>query len=278
MLDLKNTNFLTSSQIAQRASSVFTSDSASGVSKHYTHIPTSRVIEDMESLGWGVVDVKQVKCRSKNEGFQKHLVVFRNPNISIVGADGDDVFPQVLLTNSHDGKNAFNFIPGLFRMICENGLIVCERQFESLKIRHMGYNFEELQKGIHKLIETLPLVVNSMNEMKDVVLEENQTLEFAKKAIEARFGEEQVSRMKIDYKDLLTPARPQDIGNDLWSVFNVVQEKLLNGNFDYSTGTRVRKARQVKNFIQDKKINQDLYELALQYINHEVLELEEVEF
>ena len=42
----------------------------------------------------------------------------------INGKDGDTVFPQVLLTNSHDGKNAFTFTAGLFRMICENGLVI----------------------------------------------------------------------------------------------------------------------------------------------------------
>ena len=36
----------------------------------------------------------------------------------------DTVFPQILLTNSHDGKNAFTFTAGLFRMICENGLVL----------------------------------------------------------------------------------------------------------------------------------------------------------
>ena len=43
----------------------------------------------------------------------------------------DTVFPQILLTNSHDGKNAFTFTAGLFRMICENGLVVSTNEFEN---------------------------------------------------------------------------------------------------------------------------------------------------
>ena len=61
-----------------------------------------------------VVDVKEVKARkAKTRGVQKHMVVFRNPDVVINGGDGDTVFPQILLTNSHDGKNAFTFTAGL---------------------------------------------------------------------------------------------------------------------------------------------------------------------
>ena len=113
MLNLSKEDFLTNAQIREKASSVFTTSPASNVSKHYTHIPTSTVIDDMEKLGWGVIDVQQVKAR-KGIGFQKHLLVFRNPDVVINGEDGDIVFPQILLTNSHDGKNAFTFTAGNF--------------------------------------------------------------------------------------------------------------------------------------------------------------------
>ena len=103
--------------------------------------------------------------------------------------------------------------------------------------------------------------------MKQIELGEEQALEFAKKALETRFDELQMTRIKVDLKDLLAPTRREDKGSDLWSVFNVVQEKLLGGGFEYITGTKVRKARCVKNFKQDQKINQDLFSLALQYAN-----------
>ena len=98
---------------------------SSEVSEKYTHIPTERVIDDMELLGWKPVDAKEVKARTQNtQGVQKHMIVFRNDDVVINGQDGDVVYPQILITNSHDGKNAFQFTAGLFRMICENGLII----------------------------------------------------------------------------------------------------------------------------------------------------------
>jgi hypothetical protein len=266
MLNLESTKFMSNEEIKSIAPSVFTTTSADNVSKHYTHIPTTKVIDDMRLLGWDVVDAKEVRAR-KSVGFQKHLVVFRNPEVVIDGVDGDTVFPQILLTNSHDGKNAFTFIAGLFRMICENGLVIATEQFEDVKMRHMGYTFEDLQKNIREMVARLPLTVESMNTMKQIELGEEQALEFAKKALETRFDELQMTRIKVDLKDLLAPTRREDKGSDLWSVFNVVQEKLLGGGFEYITGTKVRKARRVKNFKQDQKINQDLFSLALQYAN-----------
>ena len=266
MLNLQNKQFLSDGEIKSLAPSVFTMTAGEGVSEKYTHIPTSQVIEDMRQLGWGVVDAKQVKAR-KGVGFQKHLVVFRNNDVVINGEDGDTVFPQILLTNSHDGKNAFTFTAGLFRLVCENGLVISTQQFEDVKMRHMGYTFEDLQQNIRAMVERLPLTVESMNKMKQVELDEVQAIEFAKKALTTRFPEDQLENITINFQELLEPTRVEDKGNDLWSVFNVVQEKLIDGNFTYVFGVIARKARRVKNFKQDQKINKELFELALEFAN-----------
>jgi len=266
MLNLENNQFLTKSEIREKASSIFTAKGAPNVSNKYAHIPTDRIIDDMQLLGWGVVDAKQVRAR-KGEGFQKHLVVFRNNDIQITSEDGDNVFPQILLTNSHDGKNAFTFTAGLFRMVCENGLVVSSREFENMKIRHYGYSFEELQDTIKSMVEKLPLTVESLNKFRAVELSQEQALEFAKKALTTRFSEDELDNIQVDLEELLTPTRMEDKGNDLWSVYNVVQEKIIHGMFDYKYGVKVRKARKIKNFKQDLVINERLYDLALEYVN-----------
>ena len=266
MLNIQNSNFLTKEEIKRVAPSVFTKNALHSVSDYYTHIPTSKVIEDMENLGWGVSDAKEVRARS-NMGFQKHLVVFRNPNIVIDGNDGDTVYPQILLTNSHDGKNAFTFTAGLFRLVCENGLVISTETFSNVKMRHMGYSFEELRNKIYEIVEQLPLTVETMNKMKQIELNENQAKELAQRSLEVRFGEDQVQNVKIDIEQLLIPTRREDKNNDLWSVFNVIQEKIIHGDFIYNIGPKVRKARKIKNFSQDLKINQELFSLALEYAN-----------
>ena len=267
MLDLSKDGFLTMSEIKERAGSIFTTTAAPTVSDKFTHIPTNKVIEDMAELGWSVVDAKEVKARKTGTvGFQKHLVVFRNPDVVINGSDGDTVFPQILLTNSNDGKNAFTFTAGLFRMVCENGLVISTEQFNDVKMRHMGYTFEELQTQIRSMVEQLPLTVESMNKMKSVELDEKTTFEFATKALATRFKEDELKNITVDLDKLLEPTRPEDKGNDLWSVFNVIQEKILDGDFQYMAGTKIRKARKVKNFKQDMEINQKLFAVAAEFM------------
>ena len=259
-----NQEFISKSQIRQQAPSIFTATSAPGTSEKYAHISTDKIIDDMSALGWGVVDAKEVKAR-KGIGFQKHLVVFLNNDIQITSEDGDNVFPQILLTNSHDGKNAFTFTAGLFRMVCENGLVVSSREFENMKIRHYGYSFDELQNTIKTMVEKLPLTVESLNKFRSVELGQEQALDFAKKALEVRFGDD-IENIEIDLNELLIPTRVEDKGSDLWSVYNVVQEKLVQGAFNYKYGTKTRKARKIKNFQQDLVLNERLYDLALEYV------------
>lgn len=261
MLSIDSKDFLSEEQIKNQAPSVFTKTASANVSDAYTHIPTSRVIEDMEKLGWGVVDAKEVKAR-KGIGFQKHLVVFRNPEIAVTGKDGDDVFPEILVSNSHDGKNAFRFKCAIFRLVCENGLVVATEEFEDIKLRHMGYTFEELQEKIKGVIEALPLTVETMNKMKQVELDEKRAEEFAVKALSTRFGKDELTRITINAKELLKPTRKEDEGDDLWTIFNIIQEKLIDGNFSYNVGSKNRKARRIKNFQQDIKVNEKLWILA----------------
>jgi hypothetical protein len=266
-LELSQTaKYLTKENIASLAPSVFSTKPSSDVSSKYTHIPTEKVIDDMEQLGWKPIEAKEVKARKNStKGFQKHLLVFRNEDVVINGDDGDTVFPQILLTNSHDGKNSFQFQAGLYRMICSNGLVIADTQFEAVKMRHMGYTFEDLQIKIKEMVAKLPLTVESMNKMKETILEETEILSFAREAIATRFNKEELRRIEVDLKDLTFPIRKEDEGNDVWSVFNVVQEKLLTGDFNYRAGGKVRKAREVKNFKQDMLINKRLFDVALEY-------------
>jgi hypothetical protein len=244
-------------QIQSLAPSVFTTEKAAHLTDKYVQTPTIRVVEDLMNLGWEVTKVQEVKAR-KSIGFQKHLLVFRHPDIMIKGANGDDAQPQILLTNSHDGKAAFNFRVGIFRFICSNGLVVSDADFENVSIRHMNYTFETLQAKVNEMINKLPGLVQKINLFKSTELTDNQMQEFATKAVALR------SKETINIMDVLTPTRIEDEGNDLWAVFNRVQEKIVGGSYVY--GNKKRKARSIKNFQQDIKINEQLFELAELYL------------
>ncbi len=268
MLDLKKSKFLSKEKLSEIAPSIFTIKPANTVSDKYTHIPTERVIDDMELLGWKPVEAKEVKARTeKTQGVQKHLVIFRNDDVVINGEDGDTVFPQILITNSHDGKNAFQFTAGLFRMICENGLVISTEEFEDLKMRHMGYTFEDLQVLIRGMVEKLPLTVEAMNKMKEVELEEEQMFDLAKSFLDIRIEGTKNTYDSQAISDVLESQRKKDEGNMLWEVFNRVQENIIEGNFEYKTPSgKSRQARIIKNFKQDQDVNKKMFNKALELV------------
>ena len=279
MINLQSTDFLSLEEIKEMAPSVFTTNGSKDTSDKYTHIPTDRVIRDLELLGWGVVDVKEVKARQENtKGYQKHLVVLRNDDVVITDSSGDTVYPQILLTNSHDGKNSFKFQAGLFRMICENGLVVADESFEDYSIRHMGYDFEALQSLITEMVSNLDLTVESMNKMKQIELNEEQQLELAKKLLDIRL--EGTGNTYDDYqpKSINYSQRKEDNGADLWSIFNRQQENIIEGNFKYFNEEKYakydnvnmdfigRQARPIKNFKQDMDVNKKMFAAALELV------------
>ena len=269
MLDYESQEFKSLEELRAIAPSIFTKVGSKDTSDKYTHIPTDQVIKDMELLGWGVVDAQEVNARTTGtKGFQKHLVVFRNNDVVIHGEDGDTVYPQVLLTNSHDGKNSFQFTAGLFRMICANGLVIATDTFEDVKIRHMGYDFSTLQDTIKDMVERLPLTVEAMNKMKEVELKEEQMFDLAKSFLDIRVEGTENTFDDQAIEEVLEAQRKADEGNMLWEVFNRVQENIIEGNFEYITKTgKKRQARVIKNFKQDQEVNKKMFSKALEFVS-----------
>jgi len=245
------------------------------VSSKYVHVPTSRVIEDLMSMGWQPVQAAQRRGRAgKTSVFSKHMIKFQNPNLIIKGNEGDDVFPQIILTNSHDGTQSFKFMMGLYRLVCSNGLVIADEEFASFKIRHMGYSFEDLQGLITNAVEELPKKVEVINTMKNIELTEKQQKDLAFKAFLLRQGialeSEQAKEVKISdevLENILETQRAEDAGSDLWVTFNRVQEAITQGGFQGALqGAKIRKVRKIKSFEKDLKLNQQLFDLALQYV------------
>ena len=129
----------------------------------------------------------------------------------------------------------------------------------------MGYDFSELRKTITEITAALPLTVASLNKFKATQLNQNQKVDFAVKALALRLGGYDFVET-VDIEQLLKPSRNEDEGDDVWSVYNVIQEKVIDGDFEYSTGNKIRKARTIKNFKQDTELNEQLFELAHGYV------------
>lgn len=259
-------NILSNEQIASLAPAVVSTRHADNLSDKYVHIPTIQVVDDMRKLGWEPVQAVGVRTRKNGDArIKKHLVKFRNEGVFMADQDGNvDSYIEVLLTNSHDGSSTFRFEVGIFRLICSNGLVVKDSDLGTLKIRHMGYDFEALRTLMNEMVEKLPSVVGRINTFNQTEVTQEQAEEFAGKAVQLRF-EDAISNISIE--DILTATRVEDEGYSLWAVLNRVQEKLVNGGFYYENAqNKQRKARALKSFTQNIDFNSKLWELADEYV------------
>ena len=240
-----------------------------GLSNHYSFVPTMNVVRDLQTMGWDCVDAKQVKARKKStNGYQKHMLTFEHPKYKV---EGVEEYPQLLLTNSHDGGNAFQLSAGIFRLVCSNGLVIKTEDYGTQRLIHKGYSFEAVQEMVEGFIATIDETMTRITAMKRTQLDKDQMTEFAKQAALLRFTSKSYNEENIDkvvyIDELLDATRKEDDGNAVWEVFNRVQERLVGGNYHYKgTKDKPRKARPIKNFQQSFEVNKKLSELAFAYV------------
>ena len=270
------TRFMTNEDIKRVCPmALHTAPTNPNVSDRYIQANTMTVIEDLAKLGWFPVQAKQCRNKKGSSGIRSfHIIAFQNPDVKIVktldnGETEVDAYPRIILTNSHDGFNAFKFMVGMFRLVCSNGL-VCGEEMLNMSIRHINYNFEELRKIVANAIEQVPNIVNTMNQMRTIIPTEEQKVALATEVLKIRKGVAPEEVIEVDdnvIEDILTPVREEDKTQDLWTIFNICQEKMIKGGFSApSRKSRKRKQRAITSIKKDMEYNQRLWQTASQYL------------
>jgi len=257
----QNNTSLTREQLTELVPSAFANQQSPKVSNKYTFISTSTVLDDMSKLGWEPFSASQRKSRKSQDAmFTKHMIRLRNGDVGKIG----DSIPEVVLTNSHDGRNAFTLHAGLFRMVCSNGLVIADTTFEQVKIKHQWYNFDEIRKIMDNMLEVVPKVITQVNKLNSISLNEEQQIDFASKALLTRYPQ---GNEVLNIEDLLSPVRQSDRGNDLWKIFNVIQEKLIKGGLVFNNKKeKMQKLRPIINIDRRIDVNKKLWELTEAYV------------
>jgi hypothetical protein len=67
----------------------------------------------------------------------------------------------------------------------------------------------------------------------------------------------------LNVEEILNPLRNEDQGDDLWRVFNVVQEKMMRGGVTYKSARgRSTSLKGIKSIQASNKLNTKLWETA----------------
>jgi hypothetical protein len=249
-------------QLHRAAPSIFATEAYSAVSERYTFIPTIKVIDALRNEGFLPVKASQSKTRIKGKSeFTKHLIRFRRAealNIDHKMEVGTEL-PELVLVNSHDRSSGFQLSAGIFRLACANGLIVKSADFGDISVRHSGNIVDEVIEGSCRIIKDMPTVMADVARFKRVTLDGKQAHAYATAALALRYPE----ASPIKHEQLLAVRRVSDTSNDVWTVFNRVQENFMRGGLRGvgSTGRRT-KTRAIKSVNEDLRLNKALWVLT----------------
>jgi hypothetical protein len=245
---------MTLNDLKSTTPAVFATAPSPKMSDKYVFVPTMDIMENFEREGWELATARQV-----GKGLHSiHELRFRNGQLPKVG----DTLVEAVIKNSHNGMATFSVSAGLHRLVCSNGLTVPTALSESFKLRHSRFDLDEVKRLTESFAGRLPKIEGSVNRMMERELSTDEKIDFLRQSAEIRFGKEKVLK-DMEIVGLLTPNRDEDQGDDMWKVFNVVQEKYVRGGVEMTTQRgRRSKLRGLQNIIAVNQVNTKLWELA----------------
>ncbi len=248
-------------QLRIAAPSIFASGPMIGLSQRYAFVPTTEIITGLRERGWVPVHVEQQRVRTAARiGFQKHLIRFRRAEQM---QTLDEWNEELVLTNSHDTGCAYVLRVGIYRRVCSNGLVVSDESFETIRFRHAGLKAEEVIGASYRILEHIPRVAAQIEDFRNHRLNDAESLQFSEQALLLRY--ESLERSPIEPRTLLTPRRPEDQANDLWTTFNRIQENLVRGGLSDNRrdrAGRLRTLRSLRGIDSKITLNKELWKLA----------------
>jgi len=230
-------------------------------SSKYLFIPTTDIVSALADEGWVVNSAVQTKSKSVDRmGYQRHMLRFRpvDPDNQIhVG----DSIAELLLDQSHDTSRSYRFGGGVFRLVCGNGMVVCETAFPGLRLNHKGSLSDIIQASL-EVARKLPELGALVSKLKQTHVNEMQRQDFAARAIAVRYGE----KKPLEPRDILYVRREQDQAEDLWTLFNVVQENIMRGGqIGVLESGVIRRMQPITGLSSGIGVNERLWELAMEY-------------
>jgi len=243
-------NVLTTEQLREKAPSIFSTLPSEKMSEKYVMVPTIDIIKGFEEFGYYPTFAKQSKTRKGAVSpYAVHNVRFRHK--SFLNLSLKDVAPEISVFNSHNGRLSAQALAGLYRLVCSNGLTIAENIFGGINQRHAGMQVGDIEELIFNFAKSSDKIMTQVDTYKSIKLNQTEKEQFANEAKIGIYGD----TSKINSSTLLTPRREDDFQNDLFTVFNVVQENVIKGGIEFQGEKRRSKTKGIKSVVKDTKVN-----------------------
>lgn len=215
-------------------------------------IETIEMVENLQKEGWNIKGSYQNKGNSGK--VNKNVIKFIHPDLSVGSGNNVEGMANLLLTTNLNKETQINSDLGFYRVICENGLVGRESEF--------NYNFNA-NSSLEEYLESLNIgsskLLGEIDSMNHTELSKVEQEQFAREALKIRFNTNE--QREINSNQLLACSRPEDEGGALWSVFNRVQENLTQPHKIFKNNGYPVSG--VKNPLTDININQKLFTKAM---------------
>ncbi|PXV59744.1 protein of unknown function [Dyella jiangningensis] len=254
---LRSNHPLSDDQIRTVAPSIFAENPHESRSQRYSYIPTAAVLTELRKEGFQPFMVCQTRVRHEDRReFTKHMLRLRHAS-QINGAEAN----EIILLNSHDGSSSYQMLAGMFRFVCQNGL-VCGDTVADVRVPHKGNVTDHVIEGAFEVLHGFGQVQDSRDSMRAITLDEGEAEIFARSALTLKY-DDSGKALPITENQILRPRRFDDNRPDLWSVFNRVQENLVKGGLSgRAANGRQQSTRPVQGIDQNVRLNRALWLLA----------------
>lgn len=275
-----NNSALTVEQIKNLAPAIYSDTKAENLSDRYVSLRSSDLIPIMQDYGYSPVQAIQKSSRKNSPHSHEHnahMISFARTSQADYDncINPEEVRPEIILYNSHDGSSAVKLFAGCYRFICSNGIIAGEG-FNARAYHNKAaiQGFEEMLKNT---VETLPMLMQRIERLKNTQLNSEQAYEMARASAKVRwelYADLQDKETKGTYaseatiRDLLMASRQEDQSQDAFTVFNRIQEGVIRGKAFVKSITEtnpegnMRKARPVASVKENIRINSELWDIA----------------
>jgi len=240
------------------------------LSTKYQVVKSSQIVNVLESKGFKLDDLIKIKIRrdkALREGKQKHRMIFSNPDL--LASDHSDGKLQLLVTNSYDGTSSVQFQLGFFRFVCSNGLIVGST-FETIRIKHIGIDInEKIDNAIVEIAAQAKKLNSLILRMKNITLSTNDIKSLELESARLRVDKDKQNNViSLDSWTM----RTEDKSNDLFTVYNRIQETLIRGTGKITLKVNenevsTKKLRAIRAIDSQTLVNRQLFNLVEEVLN-----------
>ena len=206
------------------------------------YIPTLDLVTKLQDEGWQLKGVAE--HRSKNRKISNNYIQMQHPDFAVQNKQGkNEAFTSITLSNSSNGAQPLQMSLGMYRQVCSNGMVTFDQHAESQNIKHTEINYRDLDRFVSSMNSKANKLITEVNEMKHRGLSIEDMRKLAVEAASLRYTD--LEDINID--DLFAVNRVEDESDDLWTVFNRIQENLTHD---------------ITNMKEDIKLNQQLFKLV----------------